>query len=219
MSSRSMFTAAIEDHLALKKQNAALDRDMPIDSFDVGDPLDRYPGGPVRPVTEEVPAAAQPAMAMAAAGPAEEMRRPLEPLNGMVTTLSLVEDLDEEPADEPIAALSEPQLETQVLRFPGGVGTDRDTDEMPAVSTGFSAPPLLAEDELAPRADEPVIVIDTAEPLAPDAPPAIYEPADNKRRRPTFFGFRRNKRSSEDSAGSGWFSDEPRDFDWGDSNR
>ena len=42
---RSAFTDAIEDHLALKKQNASLEQAMPIARYDVGDPLDRYPGG------------------------------------------------------------------------------------------------------------------------------------------------------------------------------
>ena len=45
---RSIFTEAIEDHLALKKQNSGIEQAMPLARFDVGDPLDRYPGGPVR---------------------------------------------------------------------------------------------------------------------------------------------------------------------------
>lgn len=47
---RSVFTEAIEEHLSLKKQNVRLEAVMPLARYDVGDPLDRYPGGPPRGV-------------------------------------------------------------------------------------------------------------------------------------------------------------------------
>lgn len=120
-SSRSLFTEAIEDHLALKKTNSGLEPTMPLMRFDVGDPLDRYPGGPVRPATGEAvqtvavgdatangatsatPALGGPvsdhtqAFAMPTAGADEvALGRPVEPLSGLTPMLSLVEDLDDE---------------------------------------------------------------------------------------------------------------------------
>lgn len=47
---RSLFTEAIEEHLALKKQNTGLETAMPLARYDLGDPLERYPGGPNRGV-------------------------------------------------------------------------------------------------------------------------------------------------------------------------
>lgn len=39
----SMFADAIRDHLDLKARNATLDREMPIDRYLNGDPLDNHP--------------------------------------------------------------------------------------------------------------------------------------------------------------------------------
>ena len=116
-SSRSLFTEAIEDHLALKKLNVAIEATMPLARFDVGDPLDRYPGGPVRPATGDVreataavgATAAVSAMPMIGSDVGEHteafsmpmvadgaLGRPVEPLSGLTPMLSLVEDLDDE---------------------------------------------------------------------------------------------------------------------------
>ena len=39
----SLFAAAIEDHLALKRRNGHLDEIMPIDDFVVNDPFENHP--------------------------------------------------------------------------------------------------------------------------------------------------------------------------------
>jgi hypothetical protein len=252
-SQRSMFTEAIEDHLALKKQNSHLQAAMPIDRFDVGDPLDRYPGGPVRPATglDDSPAAelaagvAASAAAMAATSlgtPQDgvatshaaasvvegEFRRPLEPLGGMTPMLSLVEDLDED--DDASTAMpsfmgtgSEAVASTMVLpadtvgdvqgsvvRFPGGAGP---REEQQLVID--AAPEQVAET----TGEQPVIVIDADEPLAPsgaterrEAREASRQPG--ARKRPSFFGLRRKKQQEETVEGAGWFAQAPRDFDW-----
>ena len=144
---RSAFTEAIEEHLALKKTNVALESSMPLARYDVGDPLDRYPGGPNRAadgstvvIAEDVDAPAveaelpptdatqllvgpSPEQAMEAATALEPTfaDRPFEPLNGMAPMLSLVEDIDEDDSIEMPAVSVEP-TSADVLRFPGGVG-------------------------------------------------------------------------------------------------
>ncbi|MCW2926568.1 MAG: hypothetical protein JWM86_536 [Thermoleophilia bacterium] len=151
---RSVFTEAIEDHLALKKQNAPIEASMPIARYDVGDPLDRYPGGPNRSaegtvmIAEEALAANATAEAFDApsdatqvlVGPSPEQAmeaatalepsfadRPFEPLNGLAPMLSLVEDIDIED-EEPVSpvATSDAGVSADVLRFPGGVGPRED---------------------------------------------------------------------------------------------
>ncbi|MCW2974598.1 MAG: hypothetical protein JWN72_2871 [Thermoleophilia bacterium] len=126
---RSVFTEAIEEHLALKKQNTLLEAAMPLARYDVGDPLDRYPGGPSRGIDGTVvvaddvetvfndgvaPASSfdpdstqmftgpSPEQAMEAATalePAFGHGHPFEPLTGMTPMLSLVEDIDEDEGD------------------------------------------------------------------------------------------------------------------------
>lgn len=149
---RSLFTEAIEDHLALKKQNATLESAMPLARYDVGDPLDRFPGGPARAagadtvvVTDEHAASNGHDAALAGeatqifVGPSPEQAmeaatslepafgdRPFEPLNGMAPMLSLVEDIEDEIAPAEHAQPAEP-APADVLRFPGGVGP-RDED-------------------------------------------------------------------------------------------
>ena len=117
---RSAFTEAIEEHLALKKQNVGIESAMPLARYDVGDPLDRYPGGPNRAadgstvvIAEDVDAPSvetelppvdatqllvgpSPEQAMEAAIALEPAfaDRPFEPLNGMAPMLSLVEDIE-----------------------------------------------------------------------------------------------------------------------------
>jgi hypothetical protein len=144
---RSAFTEAIEVHLALKKQNVSLETAMPLARYDVGDPLDRYPGGPNRAadgstvvIAEDVDAPSveaalpsadatqllvgpSPVQAMEAAIALEPAfaDRPFEPLNGMTPMLSLVEDIDEDESMEMPAVSVEP-TSADVLRFPGGVG-------------------------------------------------------------------------------------------------
>lgn len=149
---RSVFTEAIEDHLALKKQNTALEAAMPLARYDVGDPLDRYPGGPGRAaegtvvVTEELggdapeaaaeleaPAATEATQVLVGPSPEQAIEsataleptftdRPFEPLTGMAPMLSLVEDIEEE-EDVAAAPASADALQSgDVLRFPGGVG-------------------------------------------------------------------------------------------------
>lgn len=260
-SPRSMFTEAIEDHLALKKQNSHLEASLPINRFDVGDPLDRYPGGPVRPATglDDSPAAelAAGVASSTAASPAEtpdaregidtanatasvvegEFRRPLEPLGAMTPMLSLVEDLDEDdelaghqPMVDPGTGATTPatgvstataanpdaggatmvlsaefgtEAQGSVVRFPGGAGP-RD-EQLPLAEE-------LAEQ---PTGEQPVIVIDADEPLAPLSSPVVPEPRGGARgRRPSFFNLRRKKKQEEPVEGSGWFAQAPRDFDW-----
>ncbi len=141
---RSAFTEAIEEHLALKKTNLGLESAMPLARYDVGDPLDRYPGGPNRAaddstvvIAEDVDAVLvdaelpptdatqllvgpSPEQAMEAATALEPAftDRPFEPLAPM---LSLVEDIDEDDSIEMPAVSVEP-TSADVLRFPGGVG-------------------------------------------------------------------------------------------------
>jgi hypothetical protein len=161
---RSLFTEAIEEHLALKKQNAQLEANMPLARFDVGDPLDRYPGGPIR--DEDTPSVAidvdgapsADAFTAPAAdttqvfdGPLPEqvidaahavdadLARPFEPLMGMAPMLSLVTDVDDDDAVAPAAGTTGPQeavAAASVLRFPGGVGPrDEAFDAMPPQDT------------------------------------------------------------------------------------
>jgi hypothetical protein len=247
---RSVFTEAIEDHLALKKQNTALEATMPLARYDVGDPLDRYPGGPNRtaegtvviaedvadtaaadaPIDEPVANDAtqllvgpSPEQAMEAATALEPAfaDRPFEPLTGMTPMLSLVEDIEDED-DEPVA--EQPQPSGDVLRFPGGVGPREeqaeveveapvqqsfDTHSMPVVTDVVGAD-AVAHD--APTGEQPVLVIDTDEPLATSD---FTEPAprSSRRSKPRFFGLGR-KKSHDDAPADGWFTDGPRDFNW-----
>lgn len=224
---RSLFTDAIEDHLALKKQNAGLNDAMPLEAFDVGDPLDRFPGGPVRPalgMNAEPAAPAEPTALAAASASAmnQAFDEPLQPLNGMTPMLSLVEDVEDPEADlmddAPTmvgsaafaAALPVQEQDTHfadVVRFPGGAGPRDsfiDTMDDPAEEqTG----------------EHPVIVIDAEEPLANDSMPMMpLEPRsfdDGRVKRPSFFGLRRKRKDSED-AGDGWLANSPREFNWDD---
>jgi hypothetical protein len=150
---RSAFTEAIEEHLALKKQNSTLEPAMPLARYDVGDPLDRYPGGPNRAtdpntvlVAEDVmtPAdgalldpLAEPVGAFAGPSPEQAMEaataletafgdRPFEPLNGLAPMLSLVEDIEDELEATETPAVDVPSTSADVLRFPGGVGPRED---------------------------------------------------------------------------------------------
>ncbi|MBC7644900.1 MAG: hypothetical protein H7123_07220 [Thermoleophilia bacterium] len=216
---RSMFTEAIEDHLALKKQNSTLSSVMPLEAYDVGDPLDRYPGGPVSPAAD---AQALPTVDQAMAAADESLnghvvegafRPPLQPLSGMTPMLSLVEDVEDEFSIDggPTlvnAAHSAALLGSQgsVVRFPGGVGPrpaltdDADTDV--ADNTG----------------DYPVIVIDADEPLS-NAPSGdvVLEPrpfGSDRIKRPSFFGGLRAKRKQRGSKDDSWFTGSPRDFNW-----
>ena len=43
MSNSSIFTAAIEDHLALKRRNRALDEHLPLEEFVGDDPFENHP--------------------------------------------------------------------------------------------------------------------------------------------------------------------------------
>lgn len=253
---RSVFTEAIEDHLALKKQNAALEAVMPLARYDVGDPLDRYPGGPNRlaegtvviaeDVADEVdphaidaePAPAEATQLLVGPSPEQAMEaatalepafadRPFEPLTGMTPMLSLVEDIDEEDEVEvPVAAT---ERSGDVLRFPGGVGPrDEHADEdvtplasetasMTIAQTSFATVETVTETVLvpdAPTGEQPVLVIDTDEPLATDdfADP-MHDPRIARRSKPRFFGIGR-KKSKDEGAPEGWFTDGPRDFNW-----
>jgi hypothetical protein len=146
---RSLFTEAIEDHLALKKQNAALEGSMPLARYDVGDPLERFPGGPGRAAegTVVVPDSDSAAVATGESmfddlttgtplvGPSPEQAmeaataletslagRPFEPLMGMTPMLSLVEDIEDEHTGQFSATTTTAGSSADVLRFPGGVG-------------------------------------------------------------------------------------------------
>lgn len=243
---RSLFTEAIEDHLALKKQNAVLEPAMPIARYDVGDPLERYPGAATAPadgsavlVTEEPAAAAadvEPELEPAAgvfAGPSPEQAmeaatalepafadRPFEPLGGMTPMLSLVEDIDEEDDASSTGSLPVAASGADVLRFPGGVGpreeasADDLTAEPATAMVEAAAPTAFAEqttldDE--PTGEQPILVIDADEPLAPmdDLPVARGE----RVKRPRFFGLGRRK-SQDAEQGESWFDASPRDFNW-----
>lgn len=251
---RSAFTEAIEEHLALKKQNTALEAAMPLARYDVGDPLDRYPGGPNRSadpntvvIADDVEASAvdapeagddstqmfvgpSPEQAMEAATALEPSfaDRPFEPLNGMAPMLSLVEDIEDElPGAEPSAA---EQSSADVLRFPGGVGPredaptateTRDEAQTSMHTHAFSMPseaPAAAGDDAAleddaPTGEQPVLVIDTDEPIATTDFAEPIEPSRATRRKPRFFGLGRKKKN-ETEAAEGWFTDGPRDFNW-----
>jgi hypothetical protein len=239
---RSAFTEAIEEHLALKKQNASLEAAMPLARYDVGDPLDRYPGGPGRAaegtvvVTDDVAAPAD-AVAVdanaALVGPSPEQAmeaataletafadRPFEPLNGMAPMLSLVEDIEDEGADAQSAASATGAGEASsadVLRFPGGVGPREEapaaTEPAPATFDAPAATTTADEASVeAPTGEQPVLVIDTDEPLATSGFDEPFEPSRPARRKPRFFGLGRKKQDAD--AGDTWFTDGPRDFNW-----
>lgn len=271
---RSVFTEAIEDHLALKKQNTGLEAVMPLARYDVGDPLERYPGGPGRAaegtvvVTEDAAAAEAAAAAAAAtpveqgaaetthviAGPSPEQAmesatalepsfadRPFEPLTGMTPMLSLVEDIEEEDdANVSSSAAADADPTGDLLRFPGGVGpreqapaafeqepVDEPQLAVEAHAVSFDAEAVaVAEphhattamataavvESDAPTGEQPVLVIDTDEPLASDDWNEPVEPRRSPGRKPRFFGLGRRK--SSDDAAEGWFTDGPRDFNW-----
>jgi hypothetical protein len=238
---RSLFTEAIEDHLTLKKQNAHLDPSMPINRFDIGDPLDRYPGGPVKPALggEQADSAASPADADSAR-PAPSATATSEadsafgqPMSGMAPMLSLVEDVDEDDLLSPAptkGAQPAEQPQAEVVRFPGGVGP-RATDApdaaiaATAIATTVASPvesssatATLEHDDAASTGEQPVIMIDADEPIAPPAPTMReMAAADGKTKRPSFFNLRKRKKNSDDDPkGKGWFSSEPRDFRWDD---
>jgi hypothetical protein len=42
-SGSSLFASVIEEHLALKRRNAKLDADLPLDEFEVADPFTNHP--------------------------------------------------------------------------------------------------------------------------------------------------------------------------------
>lgn len=246
---RSAFTEAIEEHLALKKQNATLEQSMPLARYDVGDPLDRYPGGPGRAAEGGTVVIADgvetrpdqphedqaslvgpsPEQAMEAATALEPAfaDRPFEPLNGLAPMLSLVEDIEDDAAEP--AASPEPSS-ADVLRFPGGVGPREEVapeeDELsdvaaePAHVQASGVPAHQAasshDSELdldAPTGEQPVLVIDTDEPLGTSGFDEPVEPSRSSHRKPRFFGIGR-KRSSRSDATDGWFTDGPRDFNW-----
>jgi hypothetical protein len=224
---RSLFTDAIEDHLALKKQNAALNDSMPLEAFDVGDPLDRFPGGPVKPalgmMAEESTQPEAPTALAAAASSAMQSAfdAPLQPLNGMTPMLSLVEDVDDTADDvapsialtdgdgalaAPITPMQQQMPVADVVRFPGGAGprdTFIDTHDAAEEATG----------------EHPVIVIDAEEPFTNDDAHAMpVEPrsvTEGRIKRPTFFGLRRKRKAQDDDpTGDGWLNNSPRDFNW-----
>lgn len=173
---RSVFTEAIEDHLALKKTNAHLEATMPIARYDVGDPLDRYPGGPNRAAdgttvmiaedladatAEAFDAPADSTQVLVGPSPEQAMEaatslepsfadRPFEPLNGMAPMLSLVEDIEDED-EQPVVATSDAAVSADVLRFPGGVGPRED-----AFVAEEQEEDAHAEQSFAPSFDEPV---------------------------------------------------------------
>lgn len=238
-----MFTEAIEDHLALKKQNAALGAAMPLEAFDVGDPLDRYPGGPVAPAAEDTGSLPSVDQAVAAAdetvaGHVVEggFRPPLQPLSGMTPMLSLVEDVEDEDAVDGSptlvgAATNAVSIGTEgsVVRFPGGVGprvedawsaggAAGETAVADAVDTAGAATATAAP---ATADDFPVIVIDADEPLS-NAPAGdlALEPRSvggERIKRPSFFGgLRRRKKNDDETGGDSWFNSQPRDFNWDD---
>lgn len=241
---RTSFTEAIEDHIALKRQNAALESSMPISRFDIGDPLERFPGGPVRPadgsapdpvtivtgalVTDAVGIANDSDVASTAVAPAVEahvgptpqqaMRaaedfdtehgRTFEPLSGMVPMLSLVEDIDDEDASMGMLAIPA----ADIMRFPGGAGP---RDGGTALAPPAGATEVLEE---APTGEQPVIMVDVDEPLAPGL--ADDEPRSPERsRRPKFFDLVRRRRGRDEGgsggeASSDWFNGDSRDFTW-----
>lgn len=222
-SQRSMFTEAIEDHLALKKQNGHLNDTMPLARYDVGEVLDRYPGAPLR--VEPSAAAAELAADELVGDVVEgEFRRPLDPPASMTPMLALVEDIDEGDVMNPMSPAmpaSTPAGDTvgaptalfaalpdqgELLRFPGGVGPREE---------------LSVDGDTATQAtgEHPVIVIDAEEPLAfADELPETATRPTTRSRRPGFFGgLRRKRKSTSDTPGTGgWFGASPKDFDWND---
>lgn len=226
---RSIFTDAIEDHLALKKQNALLNDVMPIEAYDVGDPLDRFPGGPVRPAlgmsAEPVaPSAAPDGPTAMAAASASAMNKafdePLQPLNGMAPMLSLVEDVEDADSDAaapmtlggaalaaPTQHIEQPEQIADVVRFPGGAGPRSDSfiDE------------LDSSDEQ--TGEHPVIVIDAEETATADDFQMPLEPrpfTDGRVKRPSFFGLRRKRKGDDAEQGGDWIAGSPREFNWDD---
>jgi hypothetical protein len=162
--------------------------------------------------------------------------RPFEPLNGMAPMLSLVEDIEDESGDAHVATPAE-QAQASVLRFPGGVGPRDEQSEQPSAEPDESGAPVggeqlpmtthaftmptepssdapeTGEQQDAPTGEQPVLVIDTDEPLATSGFDEPVEPRAARRSKPRFFGLgRRNKGKSKD--GDGWFTDGPRDFNW-----
>jgi hypothetical protein len=221
---RSLFTEAIEEHLALKRQNAQLAEVMPIHQYDVGDPLSRYPGGPVTPA-DEVPAVAAPVDAVADTGGIAAVDAP--PLSGMVPTLSLVDDLDETSLmPSPIAQADIDGGE--VVRFPGGVGADRDSiDSLGMSGMLATAEPIAPSVHMTPADDvpaadaadaemhsPPVIVIDAEEPLAREGGIEPMVPRNERKSGGGFFGLRRGKKRDRSNNNDGWFQGQPRDFEW-----
>jgi hypothetical protein len=249
---RSVFTEVIEDHLSLKKTNATLEATMPLARYDVGDPLDRYPGGPNRAADGTVvvtdapegalesefamdPAPAEATQLLVGPSPEQAMEaatalepafadRPFEPLTGMTPMLSLVEDIeDEDDVETPAAPFAEAPS-GDVLRFPGGVGPREDASAIEPAQGSFDTQSISIVDQViassdtativhdAPTGEQPVLVIDTDEPLATTdfAEPAA--PSRSSRTKPRFFGLGRKK--SKDDAADGWFTDGPRDFNW-----
>lgn len=230
---------------------------MPLARYDVGDPLERYPGGLGRsadaetvlvaeetsPAETAVATAASPAMtgpspeqAMEAATALETAfgDHQFEPLSGMAPMLSLVEDIDEDdvPASPVIAGSSPAAADAagDLLRFPGGVGPREDAPAPvePMATQAFTMPEQLpmpspaatsltidetpAAEEM-PTGAQPVLVIDTDEPLAPAPEMSAASREARRRTKPRFFGIGRKKKGQE-AGGDGWFTDGPRDFNW-----
>lgn len=238
---RSAFTEAIEDHLALKKQNASLEAVMPLARYDVGDPLDRYPGGPNRAagidtvlVTDDVDAALVTAGSESSAaelsatqvftGPSPEQAmeaatalepsfgdRPFEPLNGMAPMLSLVEDIDDE------TVTGDDSAKAVSIGDPVAGDVLRFPGGVgPRNEAEIGAETGLTDvaTEEAPTGEQPsVIVIDTEEAIATMGFDEPSEPSRSSRRKPRFFGLGR-KKQQDNSATEGWFTDGPRDFNW-----
>lgn len=179
---RSAFTEAIEDHLALKKQNSSLESAMPLARYDVGDPLDRYPGGPGRAaegtvvLTEELPEEGAPSADAYATtpeesafsfGPSPEQAmeaatalehsfggQPFAPLNGLSPMLSLVEDLEDDATDatDADAAQDAPAVEAPAASAP----THGDVVRFPGGVGPREEAPAAAQQTLI--AEEPVQV-------------------------------------------------------------
>lgn len=232
----SLFTEVIEEHLSLKKQNAHLNSTLPLSRFDTGDPLDRFPGGPVSPeateedfgdnvaqltpgpddVTNVGDAMTVGNAAMATPVFEGAFRPPLEPLGAMTPMLSLVSDVDDDLAAGPGASSSQEPAGGSVLRFPGGVGPRDDAAWDPSATMASA----VVDDTLATATldeDRPVIVIDADEPLVTQSSfSGPIDPATDRPKRPSFFSIRRRKGRRGESAESGWFSGTPRDFHWDD---
>ncbi len=247
---RSVFTDAIEDHLALKKQNSHLDSFMPIAQFDVGDPLDRYPGGPVRPaVGEGAVAAAVAADSDAAADTVSPsaadaaLRQQLEPLNGMTPMLSLVEDIDEHDVLSTAMPAEGAVDGGAVLQFPGQDAQQME-DPIDAMATSILAPTAPATEDAGsewsaadedgaattiehPTGEQPVIVIDTEDPLTPPQARRTTSRSRSTKKSGFFSGLKQRRGRSKgeaqgtdmpegDPKGAGWFASSPREFTWDD---